>query len=413
MKNRQVFIDTETTGLSARTGHRIIELAAVEAVGGELTGRVFHTYLDPERSIDPGAQRVHGISASNLKGKPKFRDIAHSLREFISGAECLMHNAAFDKGFIDAEFERTGLSERLTDLGNVTCTMLLARSRYPGESASLDALIQRAGLGVTRNQHSALEDAKLLAAVYLGLLSTHASPAPRLATKRLDPRPLTTDTPIQEPTLPSKLRSLEGRKGRSHHRKMGKSMNIVELLTPHFERYITINGVVPGKAYNYAARDYRNLPVVDVSMHRPKCGPDSWLYVAVRATGNLAALLPEDKLYVGSQTPDRMFRGDGMQGRNFHHAEMRNGNGDRNLISYLKSGGKVDIHRISARGIERSVTGIEKLQVFAPLLRQPDEHIGYWFEQAILLHEVKDWAWNKQGAKKPAKQVIEGLFSDG
>lgn len=170
MTKRQVFIDTETTGLSAQKGHRIVELAAVEAIGGKVTGRVFHAYIDPERSIDPRAEQVHGLSAAYLKSKPRFIEFASAFVEFVRGAECLMHNATFDAGFINAELSHAGYMVRLQDLGEITCTMKLARSRFPGETSSLDALIKRSGLPVTRTQHSALEDASLLAEVYFRTL---------------------------------------------------------------------------------------------------------------------------------------------------------------------------------------------------------------------------------------------------
>lgn len=171
MTKRQIFIDTETTGISARTGHRIIEIAAVEAENGRLTGKTLHTYLDPQRSIDPGAQQVHGITSAALVGKPKFTDIAEDFIAFVAGAECLMHNATFDCGFINAELARAGHNQGIDDLAQVTCTLKLARKRFPGESASLDALISRAGLGISRQKHSALEDAKLLAEIYFGTLT--------------------------------------------------------------------------------------------------------------------------------------------------------------------------------------------------------------------------------------------------
>lgn len=149
MIKRQIFIDTETTGISASTGHRIIEIAAVEAVNGRVTGKTFHTYLDPQRSIDPSAQRVHGITSAALVGKPKFVDIAEDFIAFIAGAECLMHNATFDCGFIDVELARAGYKQGISNLVQVTCTLKLARNLFPGESASLDTLISRAGLEIS------------------------------------------------------------------------------------------------------------------------------------------------------------------------------------------------------------------------------------------------------------------------
>jgi DNA polymerase-3 subunit epsilon len=171
MGKRQVFIDTETTGLSAQAGHRIVELAAVEAMNGSLTGRQFHTYLNPERSIDPYAEKVHGLSSDFLRNKPRFSEVAQSFIDFVDGADCIMHNAPFDTGFINAEFQASGSARRLQDLGNIVCTVALARTKFPGEPASLDALIRKSGNPNSRKNHSALEDAQLLAAVYFTLLT--------------------------------------------------------------------------------------------------------------------------------------------------------------------------------------------------------------------------------------------------
>ena len=171
MTKRQVFIDTETTGLSSQGGHRIVEMAAVEVIGGKLTGRQFHTYLNPGRSIDPYAERVHGLSADFLRDKPQFCDVAKGFIDFVQGAECLMHNARFDTGFINAEMVAAGRTDRLQDLASIVCTVTKAKSRFPGEAASLDALIVKSGISLKRNKHSALEDAQLLAEVYLKLLN--------------------------------------------------------------------------------------------------------------------------------------------------------------------------------------------------------------------------------------------------
>ena len=175
LTKRQVFVDTETTGLSARSGHRIVELAAVEAINGKLTGKEFHTYLNPERSIDPYAQRVHGLSLDFLRNQPRFTDIAKAFSNFVRGSECLMHNASFDTGFIDAEFEAAGYSDRLHQMANIVCTVNMAKSRFPGESASLDALIQKSSNSTKRKNHSALEDAQLLAHIYFELLGNPAN----------------------------------------------------------------------------------------------------------------------------------------------------------------------------------------------------------------------------------------------
>ncbi len=166
-----MFVDTETTGLSVKSGHRIVELAAVEAVNGKVTGKTFHTYLNPERAIDPYAQKVHGLSSEFLADKPRFSDIAEGFKSFVQGAECLMHNAPFDTGFINAELEAAGYSERLQEMVNIVCTVSLAKRRFPGQAASLDSLIERSGRSTKRRNHSALEDARLLADVYFKLLS--------------------------------------------------------------------------------------------------------------------------------------------------------------------------------------------------------------------------------------------------
>ena len=148
-----------------------MELAAVEAVNGKLTGNTFHTYLNPERAIDPYAQKVHGLSIEFLANKPRFSDIAESFTSFVQGSECLMHNAPFDTGFINAELEASGYTERLQELANIICTVSLAKSRFPGESVSLDSLIRKSGNLPIRNNHSALDDAQLLADVYFTLLA--------------------------------------------------------------------------------------------------------------------------------------------------------------------------------------------------------------------------------------------------
>lgn len=194
MSVRQVFIDTETTGLSARQGHRIIEIAAVEAINGKLTGQTFHTYLDPERPIDRQAAQVHGITNDQLVGKPRFVGIAREFTAFIAGAQCFMHNASFDSSFINAELTRSGSRWQIDALASgVVCTKILARQRLPHmPSVALDALIEKAGLNTVRGAHSALEDAQLLATVYFRLLADRPDPG-------FSP-PKCADTPIVRPS---------------------------------------------------------------------------------------------------------------------------------------------------------------------------------------------------------------------
>jgi hypothetical protein len=187
------------------------------------------------------------------------------------------------------------------------------------------------------------------------------------------------------------------------------AISIISLLAPYFERYITLERIHPTDTYNYKARGVSGAPVIETILHSGKCRPGSWLYVAVPATANLVSLGPREKLYVGSQTVDRMFRGDGMAARNFHHAEMRRGNGQDNLENFLRSGEKALIYHISAALIGKAVEEVQYLSVFAPLLHQPANHVGYWFEQFILYSEGKEWRWNTASTKKVAQTLFRAL----
>jgi DNA polymerase III subunit epsilon len=165
---RQVFLDTETTGLYAAQGDRIIEIGCVEMVDRRHTGRRLHHYLNPQRSSHPEAVRVHGITDDFLADKPLFAAVADELLEFLAGAEVIIHNAAFDLGFIDAELERLGLAPTVKHVGTVTDTLLMAREMFPGKSNSLDALCKRLEVdNSNRELHGALLDAGLLAEVYV------------------------------------------------------------------------------------------------------------------------------------------------------------------------------------------------------------------------------------------------------
>ncbi len=167
---RLVFLDTETTGLDPRLGHRIIEVAAVEAIGRDLTGNQLHSYLDPEREIDSGATAVHGFSWEDLRGKPKFATIADELLKFMSGARVIIHNAAFDVSFLDQELARLRQPPIAKRDMTITDSLLLAREKFPGKRNSLDALCDRLGVDNShRNLHGALLDARLLAEVYFAL----------------------------------------------------------------------------------------------------------------------------------------------------------------------------------------------------------------------------------------------------
>lgn len=168
---RQIVLDTETTGLSTAQGHRIIEVGCVEIVNRRLTGREFHRFLNPDRDIDEGAERVHGISRASLESEPRFPEIVDELLAFLGGAELVIHNAEFDVGFLDYEL---GLMRhpkpRVTDHASVLDTLSLAREMHPGQRNSLDALCKRYEVDASkRDVHGALIDADLLARVYLAM----------------------------------------------------------------------------------------------------------------------------------------------------------------------------------------------------------------------------------------------------
>jgi len=168
---RQIVLDTETTGLEPELGHRIIEIGCVELVNRRVTGRTFHRYLNPERAIDEGAMAVHGIKRTDLDDKPKFAEIAAELVDFLKDAELVIHNAAFDVAFLDAELARmAGEARAVASLCRVLDTLALARSMHPGQRNNLDALCKRYDVDNSRRDlHGALLDAQILADVYLAM----------------------------------------------------------------------------------------------------------------------------------------------------------------------------------------------------------------------------------------------------
>ncbi|MBT6276891.1 MAG: DNA polymerase III subunit epsilon [Chromatiales bacterium] len=174
---RQVVLDTETTGLEPESGHRVIEIGAVELVDRRYSGRQFHQYIDPKRAIDAGALEVHGISSDFLRGKPRFAEIATEFIEFIDGAELVIHNAPFDVAFLDAEFSRLGGSVgKVHDRCEVLDSLALARQKHPGQRNSLDALCKRYEVDNSqRDLHGALLDAEILADVYLAMTGGQTS----------------------------------------------------------------------------------------------------------------------------------------------------------------------------------------------------------------------------------------------
>ncbi len=168
---RQIVLDTETTGLEVSQGHRIIEIGCVELKDRRLSGRSFHKYLCPDREVDPGALEVHGITNEFLADQPRFAEVVEEFLEFVRGAELVIHNAAFDVGFIDAELDRAGNGiTRITELCQVLDTLTLARQLHPGQRNSLDALCKRYGVDNSRRDlHGALLDAQILSDVYLAM----------------------------------------------------------------------------------------------------------------------------------------------------------------------------------------------------------------------------------------------------
>jgi len=168
---RQIVLDTETTGLSTKQGHRIIEIGCIELVNRRVTGQHYHTFLNPDRDIDEGAERVHGISRDDLETAPRFPEIVDELLAFVSGAELVIHNAEFDVGFIDNELKlMKHRKPKISQHAAVLDTLKLARKLHPGQRNSLDALCKRYAVDASnRDLHGALIDSELLARVYLAM----------------------------------------------------------------------------------------------------------------------------------------------------------------------------------------------------------------------------------------------------
>lgn len=176
--NRSVVLDTETTGMPVTDGHRVIEIGCVELIGRRLSGRHFHVYLQPDRPSDEGAIGVHGITDGFLVGKPRFAEVADEFFEFIQGARLVIHNAAFDIGFLNNEFALIGQQDRanLSQHCDILDTLMMARERHPGQRNSLDALCKRYGIDNSgRELHGALLDSELLADVFLAMTGGQTS----------------------------------------------------------------------------------------------------------------------------------------------------------------------------------------------------------------------------------------------
>ena len=168
---RQIALDTETTGISTDEGHRIIEIGCIEIENRRITGNEFHCYLNPEREIDEGATRVHGLTLEKLSNEPLFKEVAKEFLNFVSGAELIIHNAAFDVGFLNKEISLLEWDENsIEDHALVMDTLKMAREMHPGKKNSLDALCTRYEIDRSMRQvHGALIDADLLAKVYLAM----------------------------------------------------------------------------------------------------------------------------------------------------------------------------------------------------------------------------------------------------
>ena len=169
---RQVVLDTETTGIDFKSGHRVIEIGCVEIINRKFTGAEYQTYLNPDRDIDEGAAKVHGLTLDFLQDKPRFIDVVDEFLEFIQDSELLIHNAEFDVGFLNNELKlipgKNSLIDQVTE--KITDTLQIAREKHPGQRNSLDALVQRYEVGgYDREYHGALLDSKILGDVYLAM----------------------------------------------------------------------------------------------------------------------------------------------------------------------------------------------------------------------------------------------------
>lgn len=173
---RQIVLDTETTGIGHDAGHRVIEIGCLELIDRRLTGEQFHVYLNPDRAIDAGAAKVHGIKASFLADKPRFNDILEDFLAFIDGAELIIHNAPFDIGFLNAELKRAKWNKKIDAYSTVLDTLVMAKKKHPGQRNNLDALCKRYDVvNGHRKLHGALLDSELLALVYLAMTGGQTS----------------------------------------------------------------------------------------------------------------------------------------------------------------------------------------------------------------------------------------------
>jgi DNA polymerase-3 subunit epsilon len=170
MAARLIVLDTETTGLHVHLGDRVIELGCIELLNRRVSERGFHKYVNPEREVEEGALKVHGITREFLADKPRFAEVAAEFVDYVAGAELIIHNAEFDVGFLDLELERAGLGKLSTHVAGIIDSLAMARELHPGKRNSLDALCERYGIdNAHRTLHGAQLDARLLADVYLAM----------------------------------------------------------------------------------------------------------------------------------------------------------------------------------------------------------------------------------------------------
>jgi DNA polymerase-3 subunit epsilon len=200
LASRQILLDTETTGLHANLGDRVIEIGCIELLSRRVTERHFHSYLNPEHDIDEGAAKVHGLTAEFLADKPKFADVAKDFISYVEGAELIIHNAAFDVEFLDRELSLAGLKKLAEYCPSIVDTLAMARELHPGKRNGLDALCERYAISnAHRTLHGALLDARLLAEVYLALtrgqdslvMELEAPSEAAVAAARIDAKKLT------------------------------------------------------------------------------------------------------------------------------------------------------------------------------------------------------------------------------
>lgn len=191
-------------------------------------------------------------------------------------------------------------------------------------------------------------------------------------------------------------------------------MDYLNRLSSCFEHYLSLHRVHPTKTYSYVAKDFHDMPVIEHTRYAPKCrNKESWVYVAIPATATLGVLAAGEHLYVGAQTQDRMFRGDNMDGENYHHAQMRSGNGSDNPISFLRSGREIAIHRAGAPALLATLVRDPALAHLAPLAQHATtgtRHLGWWFEQLLLYTKPGQWRWNTKGVEEPARSIIADLL---